>query len=367
MGVHWFGRVLLVSGLVWLAGCTAGGGGTGGGSTGLDGHGTITGTIRGPVVAGLAVALVGAVEATTVTDGNGNYKFGGVPVGQYHVIPVPTRDAHFTPPRILVSSHDDVRNGNDFVSREPPNIDGFAPTSIGSELWAWGWAGADGSNLARVSGGGGDLISFMADLSGHGRHFFNNTSRKAGYESSLNLGAETLGGAYATNLPLIGIHRYANGSDHFGSIYYQSTELAATAGFYLAVVMTNTREAGTRELFGTDGQHNLRLDQSSGDLYMTLGGFETKLTDGTIPHGALILEIWREDSGRMTVMENGLEASDGSAFVNGRFDVSGFGFDQTGTSYFDDYLMEVVMCDRLPPAPERDQLREYLRVKWGTY
>ena len=48
MGVHWFGRVLLVSGLVWLAGCTAGGGGTGGGSTGLDGHGTITGTIRGP-------------------------------------------------------------------------------------------------------------------------------------------------------------------------------------------------------------------------------------------------------------------------------------------------------------------------------
>lgn len=350
-----------------LAACSAGGSDTGGGGTPLDGNGTIQGTVQGPVVAGLSVSLVGPAQATVRTDSNGNFTFERVPAGEYFVIPVPSRTAHFTPPRIKVSSSDDLRSNVDFTSRNPPNIDGFAPTDIGSELWAWGWAGADGSNVARVNGSGGDFISFMADLSGHGRHFFNNTSRQSGYQSTLSLDASTLGGAYHTSYPVIGVHRFSNGVDHFGSIYYQSTELQANAGFYLAVAFVNTRDAGTRELFGTDDRHFTRLNQAAGDLYLTLNGVERKLTDGTIPHGPLVLEIWRDNTGTMTVMENGLQASDGSVSISGRFDVSGFGFDQSGTSYFDDYLMEIVMCDALPPEAERDQIREYMRVKWGLY
>ena len=52
----------------------------------------------------------------------------------------------------MVSSNDDDRGGIDFTTYEPPNIVGFSPIDIGSELWAWGWAGDNGANLTMESG-----------------------------------------------------------------------------------------------------------------------------------------------------------------------------------------------------------------------
>ena len=38
-----------------------------------------------------------------------------------------------------------------------------------------------------------------------------------------------------------------------------------------------------------------------------------------------------------------------------------------GSSYFDDFVMELVYCDGLPSAANRDALRAYLRAKWSLH
>ena len=66
---------------------------------GADGSGVynITGKFikpNGTVVAGLTVTLSGEIEATAVTNGNGEYIFEDVPAGSYTVTPVTTVHTH---------------------------------------------------------------------------------------------------------------------------------------------------------------------------------------------------------------------------------------------------------------------------------
>ena len=74
-------RALLVVLVLAAAGC---GGGGGGGAAPTN---AISGTISGPVVAGIAVSLGGDATSTTATDSAGNYTFTGLASGNYTVTP----------------------------------------------------------------------------------------------------------------------------------------------------------------------------------------------------------------------------------------------------------------------------------------
>lgn len=78
------------------------------------------------------------------------------------------------------------------VADEVPNVSGLSniveaatlpphtwdPTDIGSELWAWGWAGTNSENLTLVDGPNGKLINRMTDLSGRGHDFVGNAAAR---------------------------------------------------------------------------------------------------------------------------------------------------------------------------------------------
>jgi hypothetical protein len=240
------------------------------------------------------------------------------------------------------------------------------PRSIGSELWAWGWAGQQSENLTLINGPRGKLITDMVDLSGRGNHFYNYGANKPAYQIGLNLNASTKGGSYQTSLPIVGLDKYAGGSQVYGNILYQAKHLNAQGGFYLAAVCTNTRTGGERELFGTDNQNYVRLDQQRNNVTLKVGGVQQKVgKDGSLPKGILLLEIWRDDAGKVTCYGNGVDISVPRIKIPQTFALSGMGFDGGGSSQWDDYWMEFVLCDALPPQAERDFLRGYLSSKWG--
>ncbi len=240
------------------------------------------------------------------------------------------------------------------------------PPMIGS-AWAWGWAGERGEHLTLVEGPRGLRVERMTDLSGRGNHFFNYGSNQGAYQSGLSIEADEKGGAYATDLKLIGLDRYADGSQVYGNVYYQERRLNAAGPMYLAAVCMNTRIGGQRELFGTDAVHSLRIDQERDNVQLCINGTTRRVSrDGACPRGILLLEVWRDSTSRIVCMGNGADISAGVT-MGQTFAVSGLGFDGSGSSQWDDYLMEVVMCDGLPTASEREALREYLRAKWDIW
>ncbi len=240
---------------------------------------------------------------------------------------------------------------------------------LGNELWAWGWAGENSENVTIIQGTNGPLIRWMTDRSGRGNHFTNlGQPRRPAYQLGLTLDETVKGGAYHTDLPLIGLDQYADGSQVFGNVFYQESGLDAGADFYLAAVCMNTRTDGIRELFGTDSQNYVRLNQATDTLTIVIEGQGYPLSlPGSCPHGILLLEIWRDANGSLTCLGNGDDITTPGLQATGVFAVSGLGHDGDGNSHWDDYSMEYVFCDALPPADERDALREYLRAKWDVF
>ena len=242
------------------------------------------------------------------------------------------------------------------------------PGDIGSELWAWGWAGYKGQNLVLGQSKYGPVVTQMNDLSGRGNHFFANSQYQPAYATSLELPSSTKGGAYQTSLPVVGLDSYADGSNVYGNVMYQNRTLNAAGGFYLAAVCMNTRNGGTRQLFGSTNGDVVHLDQGLDAVFMTVGGQWRRLCpDGDLPKGIMVLEIWRDSKGVMTCFANGNKVTQGTVKTTKTSQISGFGFDGSGSSQWDDYSMEFVMCDALPPKSERDMIREYLRAKWNVW
>jgi inhibitor of cysteine peptidase len=80
---------------------------------------TVSGTISGPVVDGVSVALSGAAAASTATDGAGAYVFTGLPEGSYMVIP--SLDGYaFTPASRAFRINGADVDGQDFTSAVAP-------------------------------------------------------------------------------------------------------------------------------------------------------------------------------------------------------------------------------------------------------
>jgi len=256
----------------------------------------------------------------------------------------------------------------DTAAGDPPPVGStFDPTKL-SELWAWTWAGDRGQHVDLVAGSNGE-IQLLHDLSGHGRDW-TTFGAKPGYQLGLTLPhpwRATKGPAWSTSLPLISIDGYTQpgggGTDHFSNGYGWPASLNAAGEFYVAVACLNTRNNGTRELLGQDGHNLLRFDQSADSAELVLAGQRRTLAPaGTLPQGPMVLELWRDAGDVVTLQANG--AVLGTATIAGSFDVSGVGWDRSGSSQWDDYAMEFVVCDGLPGSAERDDVRELLADRW---
>jgi hypothetical protein len=248
-----------------------------------------------------------------------------------------------------------------------PCAPAYEPKELGEALWAWGWAGKQGEQLTLEDGPKGKVIRRMADLSGRGNHFLSEGGSKPGYEPGLDLGPDTKGGAYKTRLPVVGLDRYRNGAQVYGNVFHWERPLEAKAGFYLAAACLNTRDGGVRELFGADARNFVRLDQERDQVEICIAGERRTLcAKEACPKGLLILEVWRTDDGVLGCRANGKEISTPGVKLPGTLALSGLGFDGEGSSQWDDYWMEFVLCDRLPPAGNRDACGDYLRAKWKS-
>jgi len=130
----------------------------------------------------------------------------------------------------------------------------------------------------------------------------------------------------------------------------------------------NTRTTGERELWGTTEVDNVRLDQLQDRVNINIAGAPFQLTEGdAMEKGPLLLEIWRRRDGTLRTFVNGDDRSRPGIQSDGVFALSGIGFDQAGTSGWDDAAFEYIVCHGLPNAARRREVREYLRAKWGLF
>ena len=58
----------------------------------------------------------------------------------------------------------------------------------------------------------------MTDLSGNGNHFTTGEDNKPGYQVGIDLPADSLGGPYKTDLPLIGLDQFVNARPHLEGV-----------------------------------------------------------------------------------------------------------------------------------------------------
>ena len=241
--------------------------------------------------------------------------------------------------------------------------DAFDPCggSAGS-LWSWAWAGQAGENVTTRSGPYGPVITELRDISGNGRHYFNTTGeREPGYQVGLRQGG------YETDLPVVAIDRYANGSQLYLQWMNQNDTMRANE-FYLAFAGMNSRDAGNRDLWGNNTTNLVWLDQGGNRAYIVINGSEVQLTPrGSLPKGPLLLEIWRDETGKLHTWANGQDVSSPGASSSATFSMTGIGWDQSGTSGWDDYAFEYVACDDDVTDLGRRDVREYLNAKWGLF
>ena len=179
---------------------------------------------------------------------------------------------------------------------------------------------------------------------------------------------------YSTSLRPLAIESYQSdgGDDAFVQHMYQTGNLNATGEFYLVSAFVNSRVAGNRYLWGQDASNYVRIEQITGDGNASIeiaGGTETDLaTDGDIPDGPVLLEIWRDANDDLFMWANGVDITNGTINIPGTFAMSGFGGgEQAAGSAWDDWLLEILACNDLPNASWRSIVRSYLNNKWGLY
>ena len=214
---------------------------------------------------------------------------------------------------------------------------------------------------------GGLAITSVVDYSNRGNNFYNFTGSRV---SILGEGQAIPGNVhfpftYVTSKNLLGIHR-TESHDFFGSVFYTSNSLAATDEFYLGVFFGNMREEGNREIWGAPTDPNNRMVLLAAPNYreitMTINGVSKDIA-GNIPFGPMYLEVWRDANNVMHVRADGVELGYGET-MNGTFDMTGFGYNGDGHSYFDDELMEIVVADGQTSSMDREQLLQYMNNKW---
>jgi hypothetical protein len=232
--------------------------------------------------------------------------------------------------------------------------------ATGPILWTWTWAGECGEHVTLEQGRNGPLISRLADLSANGNDLEPRAFHVPGYRVGL-----TLADGWTTDYPLIAINRYPDGQDHYGNTYFQERSLQGW-NFYVAVAFTNSRTSGLRGLLGTTLEDNVQIDQDHNAVEITIAGNTYKTAWGSLPAGAVLLEIARSISGEVLVFANGVQIGQSPPNFD-RWDLSGTGHGLTSNSHFDDYLLELVMFRGLPDQAFRQVVRDYFRSKWDLF
>lgn len=240
------------------------------------------------------------------------------------------------------------------------------------KLWAWAWAGANGEHVTTEAGDfGKPIITFMADLSGNERHYFNPTpttpQSQPGYEPN-GLTRSGSWGTYTTDLPVVGLEKYNDGTEIWVQSMLQDATLVSDGEFYLAFAGMDTRGDGRRFIWGQDRVHSVRFHQETNHILITINGVDRRLSANySVPNGPILIEVWREASGALHVWANGSDITDGNPTDTSRFEMTGIGGPLGDDSALDDYAFEYIACDALPTQPQRAHVREYLREKWNLY
>lgn len=273
-----------------------------------------------------------------------------------------------------------------------PHRHEFHPATDVGSCWAWcaipETHQSDTDDITFESAGGDrKWVSYIRNREGTAGRDFTNPGPLLGatsthppifwgdskFDLSTMSGLDTASTYSHEYLKPIGIEEHPDGTESYGCTLYQAESMNATGGFYLVGLFIFTRTAGVRELWGTDGNNCVRLDQSNGDVYLVVNGDSQKVATLSITRGIpTIIEIRRGDSGFVVVEitdENQHANSSGSLGVTlgGTFDCSGFGWDGDTTSYFDDFVLEFGMFVPQTSESLRRKTREYLRTKWDAY
>jgi hypothetical protein len=243
----------------------------------------------------------------------------------------------------------------------------FEPCGGGSDkLWSWAHAGANGEHATVINGDfGKPIVTRMTDLSGN-NHDYHNTL--GGVQSQFGYQVGVSASGYSTSLPIFGLSSYADGTNIWPQSLLQDGSLSAAGGFYLAFAGMNTRTAGRRWLWGTNGSHNVKLEQTDNRVEFTISGNVQNISArGSLPSGPILVEVWRDTNNRLYVMANGNDITSGSPVASGTYDISGIGGPPNHESAWDDYAFEFIACKGLPSSTERAEVREYLRSKWNLF
>lgn len=240
-------------------------------------------------------------------------------------------------------------------------------TVLGGALWAWTGRLTGLDSLTLDGDSGAQRIQLLLDASGHRHHFRNHVipeSWRPGYQVGYAIEASADGGPWRTQHRVIGLDHYADGNAIDGNVFYQRGALNTDGAFYLAAAFANRRLEGAAALWGTSRLDNVILDQGTGQLFLTLGGTIYTITDeGAVPHGPVIVEVWRvNSSGEIVVRVNGATRTAANTSVQGMTSISGWGYD--GISPWRDPIFEIVMVDRAIALGEQRKVRQWLAEKW---
>ena len=237
------------------------------------------------------------------------------------------------------------------------------------KLWSWAWAGNGGSNVTLNSNNFGTEVSYMGDLSGNGNDYFNDDPfnqdppTRPAYRSSFSLNG------YSTSHPIVGADVYDSGDNAYLQYMFQPNDMVAPGEFYLAFAGYESRSGGQRMIWGTTGNNFVRYDQLEHRIDIRISGASAFLTDkDSWSNGPILIEVWRDGANNLHTWINGAPKTYGNPSLSGNFALNGIGGGEpSGNGAFDDYGFEYIACDGLPTPTQRQEIREYMRSKWGLY
>lgn len=272
------------------------------------------------------------------------------------------------PWRVLLNTQLEFAAGKIGINLTPEYQPVWSPKDLPA-LWNWTWAGRCGENLtlSHTAPSSNYFITEARDLSGFGRHFIGRMAGKApGYRVGVSVTDTSWGrGVWDTYFPLLGVHQFANGQELFGNVY-DFNPMTTAGSFHLTAVFTNSRGTGIRDLWGVTDQNLVTIDQGPNRrVTITIAGQTVTLANGTLPaNGLVVLEVGRNTDGTLLCYANGVNIKTHSGTLPGTFTVAGFGYKGSGTSEWDDYLLELIVCAGRPADSHLKLLRQHLLEKW---
>lgn len=236
------------------------------------------------------------------------------------------------------------------------------------------WAGANREHLTLdTSPRGDDIIVGMADQTSNSRDCsIWNSQDEPGTRQGVTLSQQE-GGPWSTSLHTIGVHRHANGNQHYANAMIFSSPLSLTGAFSLFAGITLSRHGGRiDDLFGHDELHMIRVQQpetetsQDGAILLRIGSTDELVLTESVPAGAGLLEVHRAADGSFDCFWNGSRLAPANPVVNttATLTLDGWGYKEVGTSQLDDNLLFLSGIDGTISADSLLKYRAYQEARW---